>query len=606
MAKFIIDNKAAKKLAKARPDGNSWAVYKRLLGYARPYAWTFVIAVLANIAFSGIDSTFAYLLKPILNKGFITPDPAFLKWIPLIIIGLFILRSIMNLVGSYAMGLVARSVVMGFRRNIFEHFLRLPCSFYDQTSSGQLLSTLIYNAAQVSSASTNAVTTLIQSGALVVGLLTVMFVISWQLSLVFFATIPLIAILVRVTSKRLRKMSKNAQEGMGHISHIAEEAIEGYKVVRTFGGETYETTKFKAATEKQMYWELKLIIMGALSDSSVQLLGITTLAVMIFMATSHWGVSHMSAGSFTAVIASMMALLKPMRNLTSINATIQRGLAGAESIFTLLDRPAEKDEGRVSLPRAMGDIAYRHAKFAYEGNERVVLQDISFTIPAGKCFAFVGRSGSGKTTLVNLLPRFYDVQEGEITIDGINVFDIKLAELRKQFAFVSQHVTLFNDTLAKNIAYGCHDREITEADIIAAATSAHAMEFIEKLPEGIHTLIGENGVLLSGGQRQRIAIARAILKDAPILILDEATSALDTESERHIQAALDEVMKHRTTLVVAHRLSTIEDADCIVVLDQGRIVEMGTHRELIARKDYYSRLYNMQFHEVESHEAVAV
>jgi subfamily B ATP-binding cassette protein MsbA len=606
MAKFIIDRKAAKKLAKARPDGDSWAIYKRLLSYARPYSGMFIIAVLANISFSAIDSTFAYLLKPILNKGFIAPDQNFLKWIPLVIIGLFVLRSVMNLIGSYAMGLVARSVVMGFRRNIFDHFLRLPCSFYDQTSSGQLLSTLIYNAAQVSSASTNAVTTLVQSGALVIGLLTVMFVISWQLTLVFLAAIPLITLLVRITSKRLRNMSKSAQESMGHISHIAEEVIEGYKVVRTFGGETYEMDKFRDATHKQMRWELKLIVMGVLSDSGVQMMGIAALAVMIFMATSHWGVQHMSAGSFTAVIASMMALLRPMRNLTSINATIQRGLAGAESIFNLLDRPAEKDEGVIVLPRAMGDIEYRNATFSYGIDDRIVLQDVSFKIPAGKCFAFVGRSGSGKTTLVNLLPRFYDIQSGEISIDGVNVFDIKLPDLRKQFAFVSQNVTLFNDSLAKNIAYGCHDRPITEQDIIAAATSAHAMEFIEKLPDGIHTLIGENGVLLSGGQRQRIAIARAILKDAPILILDEATSALDTESERYIQAALDEVMKNRTTLVVAHRLSTIENADCIVVLDQGRIVEMGTHRELMERRDYYSRLYNMQFHDAESNAAVAV
>lgn len=597
MSKFQV---VTKKSGPAKPQGSGWEVYKRLIKYVKPFLGTFLIAVVANIAFSGIDSTFAYLLKPILNKGFIKPDPFFLKWIPLLIVGLFVLRSIMNVVGSYCMSLVARSVVMGLRRNIFEHFLRLPCSFYDHNSSGQLLSLLVYNAAQISSSTTNAVITIVQSGALVIGLLVVMFTISWQLSLVFFATIPVIALLVKISSMRMRRLSKNAQEAMGSITHVTEETLEGYKVVRTFGGEDYERTKFHKATEGQVNWELKLVIVNALSNSSVQLIGVSALATMIFMATNHIGVTHMSAGSFTAVVASMMALLKPMRDLTSVNSIIQRGLAGAESIFALLDEPVEQDKGTKSLSRVAGNIEYKNVCFEYRENDKRILHNISVTIPAGKCYALVGRSGSGKSTFVGLLPRFYDIKEGEIFIDGHNIFDIKLSALRQQFAQVSQHVTLFNDTIANNIAYGCHDKPVSETEIIAAATAAHAMEFIEKLPNGIHTRVGENGVLLSGGQRQRLAIARAILKNAPILILDEATSALDTESERHIQAALDEVMKNRTTLVIAHRLSTIENADCILVMDHGHIVEMGTHAELMAKQNYYYRLHNMHFQDEKS------
>lgn len=592
MSKFQV---VTKKSGPAKPQGSGWEVYKRLIRYVKPFLGTFLIAVVANIAFSGIDSTFAYLLKPILNKGFIKPDPVFLKWIPVLIIGLFVVRSIMNMVGSYCMSLVARSVVMGLRRNIFDQFLKLPCAFYDHNSSGQLLSILVYNAAQISSSTTNAVITLVQSGALVIGLLVVMFSISWQLSLVFLATIPIIALLVKLSSIRMRRLSKNAQEAMGSITHVTEETLEGYKVVRTFGGEEYEQKKFHKATFGQIGWELKLVVIGALSDSSVQLIGVSALATMIFMATNHIGVSHMSAGGFTAVVASMMALLKPMRNLTSVNAIIQRGLAGAESIFALLDEPVEQDTGTKSIERAVGEIEYKNVNFAYKEGDKTVLHNISVKVPAGKCYALVGRSGSGKSTFVSLLPRFYDIKEGEITIDGTNIFDIKLSDLRRQFAQVSQHVTLFNDTIANNIGYGCHHKPVTEADIIAAAKAAHAMEFIEKLPNGIHTRVGENGVLLSGGQRQRIAIARAILKNAPILVLDEATSALDTESERYIQAALDEVMKNRTTLVIAHRLSTIENADCILVMDHGHIVEMGTHAELMAKQNYYYRLHTMHF-----------
>lgn len=595
MSKLLITPRQARAAAKKRPDGNAWDIYKRLLAYGKPYWIAFVIAVVANMAYSGIDSLFVYLLKPLLNKGFITPDVRFLSWLPFIIIGLFILRSIMNLVGSYSMGLVARSIVMSFRQQLFAHLLHMPASFYDRSSSGQMLSMLVYNAAQVSSACTDAVTILIQNGALVLGLLVVMLSISWQLTLIFIVTGPLLALTVKLCSSHLRRLSRNAQEAMADITHVAEEAIEGYKVVRTFGGESYEINKFNQATAKNMFWELKLVVVKAINDSTVQLVGISVVAIMVYLATKPHSTHALSAGSFAAIIAAMMAMLKPMRNLTSVNGTIQRGLAGAESIFQILDLPPEKNEGKTKVDRVVGDITYHHVNLNYEQSEQQVLTDINLNVKAGQTIALVGRSGSGKTSLVSLLPRFYDRSQGQITIDGIDIFDMPLSDLRKQIALVTQHVTLFNDTIANNIAYGL---DVTDEQVMKAVQAAHALEFIEKLPDGIHTLIGENGVLLSGGQRQRIAIARAILKDAPILILDEATSALDTESERHIQAALEAVMENRTTLVIAHRLSTIENADLIVVLENGVIVQRGTHAELITQGGAYRMLHELQFTDV--------
>lgn len=566
-------------------------VYKRLLGYATRYWPGILVGVVATILMSSIDARLTAMIKPILDQGFIDRDLNYLRWLPLQIIVALLLRGGASFLSDYYMAWAGRGVVMRMRQDIFAHLMKLPARFYDNTTSGQLLSTIIYNVDQVAKASTDAVVTVVQESCLIIFLVWLMIHTSWQLSLFFFVTVPAIAIVARTSSKRMRKLSSNVQSTMGGVSHVSEEAIEGYKVIRIFGGENYENNKFANLAEKNRFRELKIIATKSLASSSVQVIAGFGLAFMVFFATH----ITISPGSFARMVVAMLMILKPLRNLTNVNNTIQKGIAGAESVFLLLDKPTESDQGTQKLTRAKGKINYRNVNFNYLP-EKKVLHQIDLSIAPGQTIALVGRSGSGKSTLVSLLPRFYDEYTGDIFIDDINIRDIELSDLRNQFAFVSQHVTLFNDTIAHNIAYG-RLSETSEADIIAAAKAAHAWEFIQELPLGLNTLVGENGVLLSGGQRQRLAIARALLKNAPILILDEATSALDTEAERYIQAALDELIQNRTTLVIAHRLSTIEKADKIVVLNDGYIVEAGTHEELLAREDFYARLYRMQFKE---------
>lgn len=575
---------------------SGFVVYRRLLTAAAPYWILFVIGILGTIGNSGIDAILAWSIKPIINKGFIERDHVFIHWLPLLIIVFFVLRGVTGFLSDFCITRVGRNVVMNFRQKIFAHLLRLPAYFYDKNSSGQLLSALIYNVEQVADAATDALVMVVQEGSLAIFLLINMFLISWQLTLLFIATAPVMAVIFRVSSKMMRAQSIKTQGTMADITHVAEESIEGYKVIRTFGGEDYETNKFNKATRMNRMREMKIIAIDSLGTSAVQVVASVVMAATIYLAAS--SVLHLSAGSFASMILATMLLLRPLKRLTTINNRIQKGIAGAQSIFALLDREPEKDHGTVRLARAKGQIEYQNVTFNYPEIDKRVLEHISFTVNSGETVALVGKSGSGKSTLVSLLPRFYDVHDGKILIDGVDICDYRLADLRNQFALVSQHVTLFNDTVAHNIAYGKFSN-ISEAEIIRVAEAAHAMEFIRQLPEGIHTLIGENGVLLSGGQRQRIAIARAILKNAPVLILDEATSALDTESERHIQAALEQLMRDRTSLVIAHRLSTIENANRIIVLDHGRIVEMGTHKQLLQLKGYYAKLHAMQFREEE-------
>lgn len=567
-------------------------LYKRLLHYAQRYWWAIALGILGTVMESGITAGFAWLIKPILDKGFTARDPLFIRWLPTIIIMIFIVRGVAGFMSNYYMGWAGRNVVMRFRQEMFTHLLRLPARFYENTTSGQLLSAIIYNVEQVAKASTDALVTVVQQSCLIIGLIVVMLINSWKLSLLFLITIPLISGVARYSSKRMRKLSSNVQDSMGEMTHTAEEMIGGYKVIRTFGGQAYETEKFIRIIKRNCFRELKIIATNTLSSVTVQGICGLVIAVLIFLATTK---THITAGGFISMLVAMLAMLNPLRNLTTVNNTIQKGIAAADSIFALLDEKPEKDLGTGKLDRARGAIKYQNIKFSYQP-EKVVLHDINFEAAPGQTIALVGRSGSGKTTLVSLLPRFYDEFTGSIFIDGIDIRTLCLEDLRNQFALVSQHVTLFNDTIAHNIAYG-RLADATEAEIIKAAEAAHAMEFIKDLPQGLNTLIGENGVLLSGGQRQRIAIARALLKNAPILILDEATSALDTEAERHIQVALEELMHSRTTLVIAHRLSTVEKADKILVLDAGNIVEHGTHHELLALDGYYARLYKMQFRE---------
>ncbi len=568
--------------------------YLRLLKEIKPFWHFLVIGLFATVLASAIDAGFTYMIKPIINHGFIERDREFIRMLPFLVVMTFLVRGVMVFAANYYIAKVGRNLVAIFRQKVFRHMLKLPASFYDGESSGQLLSKIIYNTDQISEATTYALLIIVQEGVLAIGLVVVMFSLSVRLTLLFMIITPIMAGMVRYTGKRLRRLSQSVQQSVGEVGHVAEEAIEGYRVIRTFGGEAYENRKFTQVSEKNRHRELKIVVTTAIGTSTVQILISMAIALVLFLATlPHW---QISAGTFAALIAAMFSLLRPIRRINQISNIVQKGIAGAESVYELLDQPVEPDLGKKELTRARGEIAYQNVSFKYPKSERLVLNHINFHVRAGETIALVGRSGSGKSTLVSLLPRFYEIHQGEIQIDGVDIREYKLADLRHQFALVSQQVTLFNDTIAHNIAYGQFSR-VTREQIIQAAEAAHAMEFIDQFPQGLETLVGENGVLLSGGQRQRIAIARALLKDAPILILDEATSALDTESERVIQTALEKLMQGRTTLVIAHRLSTIEKADRILVMSQGEIVESGNHSELIKKNGHYAKLHALQFRE---------
>ena len=569
---------------------------RRFFSYLRQYKLVFFIAIVGMIGYSALDTFVISNLKPLIDDSLGNGDSNFLRIAAYSIVPLFILRGIFNFMGTYSLNWIGSQVVMTMRQQLFDKYIHLPVTFHDQQAVGALISKVTYDTEQVSKAASKALLTLVREGAFVIGLLAVMLYQSWQLSVIFLIIGPLVAIIVSIVSKRFRKVSRNIQQSMGSVTAAVEQAVKGHKVILMFGGQDFEQSRFAKKNNQNRQQTMKLAVTQILSVSSIQVIASIALAVVLFMASLPSIMETLTAGTFISVVFYLVMLLKPLKQLTTVNNEYQRGMAACTSIFEVLDEEIEVNTGKRLIDRATGRIAFNDVTFTYPGKENPALNNISFQANPGQTVALVGKSGSGKSTISSLLTRFYLPQQGEVTLDGININDIELRALRKQFATVSQHVTLFNDTIANNIAYGVIGK-VSRDDIIEAATLAHVMEFVDQLDNGLETVVGENGLMLSGGQRQRIAIARAILAKAPILILDEATSALDTESEKLIQDALENLQASCTSLVVAHRLSTIEKADQIIVVDQGRILEQGRHDELLAKKGYYAQLHSLQFPE---------
>lgn len=566
----------------------------RLLAFVRPYRWAFFVAAGCMIASSSLEPALPALLKYLLDDGF-AKNQASMDWLiyPALVFGIFLLRAIVGLVADYSMTWVAQHVIADLRVKMFGSLLRLPTAYFGDNLSGRLMTRITSDVGGVSGSATTAITTVIKDSFSIIGLMGWLLYLNWKLTLITLIMIPVIAVVVRGFNGRIRGLARGLQNAQGAVQQVLQETIEGQKVVKIFGGQAYESSRFLKMVKQQRHLQMRSALASALQGPIVQFAAALALSIIMAIVLYQAARGEATVGDFVSFITAMLMLLAPSRRLVDVNATIQKGLIAAESVFHLLDQQAELDQGTQDLGRANGLIEFENVSFTYPGSEKAALSNLSFSIKPGEFVALVGPSGSGKTTVANLLPRFYDINAGQIRVDGIPLAEISLTSLRHNVALVSQEVVLFNDTVAGNIAYGC-ERQVSREEIVAAAVAAHAMEFIERLPEGLDSMVGEKGVKLSGGQRQRLAIARALLKNAPILILDEATSALDTESERIVQQALDELMRGRATLVIAHRLSTIERADRIVVMAQGCKVEEGAHAALLAAGGIYANLYTIQ------------
>ena len=592
--------------ATPQPAMSGVKIYFRLLRYVRPYIGYFSLSIVGYLIFASTQPMLGYILKYFVDgltnpEAVLFPDVAWLadlrlvQAVPLLIILIALWQGIGSFLGNYFLAKTSLGLVHDLRVQLFNNLLTLPNGYFDHHSSGHLISRITYNVTMVTGAATEAIKVVVREGMTVVFLFGMLLWMNWKLTLVMVAILPVIALMVSSASRKFRKQSKKIQVAMGDVTHVASEAIQGHRVVRSFGGEAYEQQRFLDASTQNTARQLKMVKTTSVYTPSLQLVIYSAMSVLLFLVL--WLRGDASPGDLVAYITLAGLLPKPIRQLSEVSSTIQRGVAGAESIFEQLDEPQEVDRGTRTLEHVQGRLEVRNLSFIYPQSDKQVLDNISFVAEPGQMVALVGRSGSGKSTLANLIPRFYDYSEGEILLDGVEIRDLPLHYLRQQVGLVTQQVSLFNDTVQNNIAYGDLSSK-TEEQVKRAAEAAFAAEFIERMPQGYQTLVGENGVLLSGGQRQRLAIARALLKDAPLLILDEATSALDTESERHIQAALEHAVQGRTTLVIAHRLSTIERADLILVMDQGRIVERGTHTQLLAENGYYARLHANQFEDL--------
>jgi len=569
----------------------SLQIYKRLLSYVKPNRGLFAVSVVGFLIYSTTQPLFAAMIKHIIDT-LQTETREGMYYLPLLFSGLIIVRGFGAYIGNYFLAKVSTNVVHALRCQIFDQYTRLPTAYFDANNSGYMISRITNNVGEVTKATTDALRTFVREGLTAAGLLVYLFYSNWMLSMVFVGLTPIIVLLVNYVSKRLRMISKKIQGSIGDMTHITSELVGGHRVVRSYGGEEYERRRFLESSSFNRRQSLKLATTLAIHNPIMQLIIAIALSVLMYMAL--FFMEQSSVGEFVGYLTAAFLLPRPIRQLSDANGDIQKGIVAAESLFDILDEPGEPDEGTYQIERCKGALEFKNLSFQYAGANEPALIDINFRVEPGQTIALVGASGGGKSTLANLVSRFYPHETGEILLDGVEINSYQLASLRKQLALVNQQVTLFNDTIANNIAYGAL-ATASRSEITAAATDAYAMEFISKLDLGLDTEIGENGVKLSGGQRQRLALARALLKDAPILILDEATSALDTESERFIQAALQKVMSNRTTLVIAHRLSTIESADVILVMDHGRIIERGSHRELIEKNGAYARLHQMQF-----------